>query len=226
MMLDIQKEVNKSLKNIVKSGKIEELINKELEGTIKSIVHDCLRDYSDFGKAIKEKLKSALNCTDISFPEYHQKMADYVIEAVDSFMAGDAKEQMQGQIKGFFKPLDYTEIKLSEIIEEFKKSIDSYDREDLSDEMTCIIEDEGSFARVYFDKEESKSKYDCEFCLALHTRDGKREVFNIKSGREDLKKNKMSILGCFERILFQLYSQKISIVIDYVDTELCFEEEY
>lgn len=225
--MDFEKAIQESVEKMVSSGKVNEIIEKHLEETISSAVRDSVKSYSDFGKMIEKKLEVALNCTDITFPDYSQKMVDYVIEAVDSFMISDAKEKMQNQIKDFFKPLDYTKIKLSEIIEKFKKDLDEYDRENCDSEMTCIIEDDGnSFSRIYFDIEEDQDKYECSHCLALHTREGKKEVFDIKMEGKTLKAKRMSILDSFERLLFSLYSQKIEIIIDQVNTELNFDEEY
>lgn len=57
MSMDMNAIINSKLSELNTEGYLEKIIKKQLEDTIKDVVEDSLRSWSDFGKGLKEAVK-------------------------------------------------------------------------------------------------------------------------------------------------------------------------
>ena len=122
------------MKNMTESGAIQKLIDKQLEDSVTDILKDSLRSYSDFGKAIKEKLSESLACAveTVTFPEYNKFVSDAVTECVSAHMNAEVVAGIQEQIKKVLQPVpkEITGLKfLSELGRFFDHSSDGVELE-------------------------------------------------------------------------------------------------
>lgn len=92
---------------MTESGAIQQLIDKQLEDSVKDILRDSLRSYSDFGKAIKEKLSESLAgaVEKVTFPEYNKFVSDAVVECMSSHMGAEVVVGIQEQLKEILQPV-------------------------------------------------------------------------------------------------------------------------
>lgn len=216
--MEIEKAVQEKFLEIVASGKIEKMISDALEKSISGIVTDCLREYSDFGKTVKENVVKALGLgnMELDFPSYNQLICNHIIEIVNKQIITTSKTQIEKNLKKFFKPLEKSEYKISEIVEEFKKSV--FDESDGVREIT-FIEEKSNYGYTHFfiDKDSDKEKYKCDIQIDI---DEEGIIYNSKIDGTDAERIKLKPLYGFDSFVFQLYSAKIKIIndINYVDT--------
>lgn len=222
--MDLKKVINKQTEILIESGHIEEKIQSELKKLMDKIIESSFREYSDFGKFLKEKCSKAFNAdlSKITVPEQHTKMLAYIMEELEQNMQLHLSEAMKKNIESFFKPLEKNEYKISEIVEMYKDSImykftDDHDMVTESHRITVIVEKaygEGYYD-LYLDPEENKSKYQCDVCLRFN-KDG---IWHIEKDGATLHETKHAILGPFEKTLFQMFSTKVKIINDedYID---------
>lgn len=84
-MQELNNAITERMNHMVNSGKVQELIDKQLENSIKGILESSLREYSKFGEAVKAKLEASLNnaVEKVSFPEYSHFINDQVLALVE-----------------------------------------------------------------------------------------------------------------------------------------------
>jgi len=121
--MNIQDQVQIALNNIVESGKIEEIVAKNVEKTIESLLHDALREYSDFGKNLKEIVQSALkiDLSKISTLGYQQIVTDIVRQKLQEATLEHISKPLEETLNQIIAPFEKRTYKLSEIIDEYKK---------------------------------------------------------------------------------------------------------
>ena len=222
-MTDISTAVETAMANLVGSGRIEKAIEETLARTISDCIDQHMRSYSEFGKAISEKVKAAIGADlgRISLPEYHAIVLELVSRKLHEFIKDQGTKQFEEMLGELLEPAP-PEIKLSQIVTDFKDWVaDRYDYEDRSDsEITVILEEpEYSFSTtrwVYLDKDANKRKYDCEFAFLIAA-DGRVSAIRCKgkNAKEDL------FLGGyygFERTLFKLHVGATTVIVDTYDT--------
>lgn len=95
------------MNNMTESGAIQQLIDKQLEDSVKDILKDSLRNYSDFGKAVKEKLEASLSgaVSKVSFPEYSHFISAAVVDCVSAHMNENVVAGIQEQINKVLQPV-------------------------------------------------------------------------------------------------------------------------
>lgn len=107
MMKELNDLIIARMNNMTESGAIQQLIDKQLEDSVKEILKDSLRSYSDFGKAVKEKLSESLAgaVEKVTFPEYNKFISDAVVECVSSHMGAEVVAGIQEQLKEILQPV-------------------------------------------------------------------------------------------------------------------------
>lgn len=219
--MDFEKLVNDEVKKLFSSGKIELMIEKKLEETVKSIVTNCLEGYSDFGKALKEKVVEGLDLKNlkIDLPSYGKTMCNIAQDLVEKTMLAETKEKIEENMKKIFNPLEKKEWKLSEIV---KKFIEDIRIDGDEGEVTLIVEEkeDGAFKRIYLDEDEHKDKYECAYEIALH----KGRVFHSKIKDVYVKNMKVVPFFDFDLFLFQLNACEAIIEIDENNCETSWGE--
>ena len=78
--MNLEQTVQDQLNALVGSGKIEEIIQSNVESTVKSIIKDSLSEYSDFGKNLKNVIKEVMkvDVSKVSALSYQQIVVDQV----------------------------------------------------------------------------------------------------------------------------------------------------
>jgi len=218
--MELEKIIEQQFGEIVKSGFIENTIGKQLEKTIESIVYDCISKYSDFGKEVEKQVKQALSLGNmkLDLPSYNQLVLTWITDIINNTIISTGKEQIEKNLKKFFKPLEKSEYKISEIISAF---IEDVDRHEESGEITFQRSESNvsdGYIDYYFDKESNTNKYSCTYQLSINN-DG---LWNVKIDECEAKKIKTPLLYGFDSFLFQLYAAKVKIIDDYEYVETSY----
>ena len=208
-MKELKQLVSEAFEKIVDSGAIEKAIEKQLTETITSAVTDQLRSYSDFGKAIKEQISTAIavDLSQAGLPTYGHIVTEIIRRRVDASIQGEFAAQLEKDIAELLAPAP-AEIAIEVLIEEFIKAHEE-GRE--GEKFTLLIEDDGrGFQYVCLDKGERTEKYSCDYRIGVH--DG--AVYSLKLGRQDVQKTLFcGPLHGFEKLLFQLFTAKSKLII-------------
>ena len=208
-MKELKQAVSNAFDKIVASGTIEQAIEKRLTETITNAVNDQLRDYSDFGKAIKEQVSKAIavDLADAGLPTYGHLVTEIIRRRVDASMQGQFAAQLEKDIAALLAPAP-AEITLEALIEEFIKA---YEDGREGERFTLLIENEGrGFQYVYLGKNERTDKYSCDYRIGVHN----GEVYTLNFGRQDVQKSLfIGPLGGFGKLLFQLFTAKSKLTI-------------
>lgn len=106
-MKELTAMITARLDHMVESGKVQELIDTQLNKTMSDVLESSLKSYSDFGKQVKEKLEASLSDAigNVSFPEYSKFITDQVVAATGEKLNAVASEQLQEQLKDILEPV-------------------------------------------------------------------------------------------------------------------------
>jgi len=220
--MNIQDQVQLALNNIVESGKIQEIVAKNVEKTIESLFHDALREYSDFGKNLKEIVQSVLqiDLSTVSTLGYQQIVTDIVKQKLREATLEHISKPLEETLNQIIAPFEKRTYKLSEIIAKYREcEWDSSDDDEV--EISFHVE-YGNYGSIYigFDKESSKERYSCEYQISIDKKDGHMWMFEIKGWkpqRGDLRASSMH--GPFDHFIFNLYASQCPIELDEKDVE-------
>lgn len=124
-MKELTAMITARLDHMVETGKVQELIDTQLNKTMTDVLSDSLRSYSDFGKQVKDKLEASLNdaISNVSFPEYSKFITDQVVAATSEKLNTVASEQLQEQLKDILEPVPKI-MKPSELLHEIGSHFD------------------------------------------------------------------------------------------------------
>ena len=217
-MDQLKEAVAAAFDKVVASGAIEEAINKSIASAVNSAINEQLRDYSDFGKALKAKVATLveINLDEIDIPSYRQLVGDIVKKRVGAVMSAEFTEKLDKDIAELLAPAP-AEITLENLLEEFKASKkDAHNAYELSgNRFTLIIERNerlDGYMDVYLDEEPQKEKYSCDIHFRIKDAG---EVWGLKLNGDDLK-NKIFVgpMFNFEKRLFQMYTAKTRLIIE------------
>ena len=162
------------MNNMTETGAIEKLIDTQLQESVKDILKNSLRSYSDFGKAVTEKLEASLSgaVSKVSFPEYSHFISAAVVDCVSAHMNEHVVAGIQEQIKEVLQPVpkEITGEKfLSELGDFFDHSSDGVEFEDgpyilpewsmNSDETAVYMKVEDQFKVSFYDHKKNGSWY-------------------------------------------------------------------
>lgn len=227
--MDIQVLVQQQLEKIIQEGKLEAIVRAKVEKTVEEVVQEMVRSYSDFGKGLKEEINKAfkVDFEKISALDYNHIVVSIVKEHLDKRLLESVKEPIAKEIDEYLGPLEKKEWKLSEIIDRFiKDEIDDEDRHS-GGEITLHVErsNYGS-THIRFDKDNNKKSYECEFEMSLDTKTG--VAYSFRAGKYNPHNGDLrtaSLHGSFEKFLFRLYAQRVSITVDDCDTEYYYDND-
>jgi hypothetical protein len=226
-MQDLQNAITEKFQQIASSGAIDAMIEKQLTETIQTIIKDSLRSHSDFGRALEEHVKKAVNVDlhRLELPGYNDLILKLIQQQVAVQLDNQIAVQIEKQMSELLAPPP-AEMRLSELLKEFieSKSNDSSCVCDGPERISLHIEKHpDGYAHVYFDEDEGKEKYSCGY--AIHIASGGR-VYSLKIDEQDISKK--LFIGPFynyERRLFQLYAAGTKLIID-GENEYDFDTQY
>ena len=208
-MEDLKTAVSTAFANVVASGAIEQAIEKQLASTIGDLIKHELREYSDFGKAIKERVQQAVcvNLGQMDLPSYNDLILQIIRRQVDGIMQSEAAQQLESNMTKLLEQAP-AEITLQKLIEEF---IEANKENKEGQDFTLLIERKWGSTYICLDEDAGKSEYSCDFRLAID-KDGK--VYSLILGAKDVAKTLfMGPFYGFERTLFQLYTAKSKVIV-------------
>lgn len=217
-MQELQNVVSTAFANIVASGAIEKAIEEKLQKTITEAIDGELRSYSDFGKAIGERIKQSLqiNFDTLGLPGYNDLVLKIVSQQLEVNMSSALSEHIQERMTELLAPAPAS-INLSDLVAEFiKLDTERASYAPTSDEFTLIVKRDTEirsmrFEYVYLDPDAYKSEYQCKYQIRIV--DG--VVSNVTFNDVDpSKKLFVGKLYGFERRLFQLYAAGTKLVLD------------
>lgn len=169
------------MNNMTESGAIQQLIDKQLEDSVKEILKDSLRSYSDFGKAIKEKLSESLAgaVEKVTFPEYNKFISDAVVECVSSHMGAEVVAGIQENLKEILQPVP-KQIGGTEFLERLGRFFEF--------ESNCVESDDGLYISPKWNMNDDETaiymSVDGEFKVTFYDfkKDGSWYIGYIESG--------------------------------------------
>lgn len=209
-MDDLKSAVSTAFSNVVASGAIEQAIEKQLAATISSLIQNEMREYSDFGKAIKDRVQQAVcvNLDRMDLPSYNELILQIIRRQVDGVMHSDVAKQIEANMAKLLERPPAS-IKLEKLVEDF---IESHKEDREGQDFTLLIERKYGSTYVCLDVESGKSEYQCDFRLGIN-RDG--DVYHLAFGGKEVSKSLfMGPFYGFERTLFQLYAAKTTLIVE------------
>lgn len=221
-MNDLKMAVAAAFENIVASGAIEQAIEKQLADTISSAIRDHLREYSDFGKAIKLKVQQAVgvDLERLDLPSYNELILQIIRRQTDGLLQSEAAKQLESNMAELLKAAP-AEMTLEQLVEGF---IQQFKEDRAGESFSLHVERNYGSTYVSFDKEAGKSEYRCAYRLSVD-KDGK--VYSITVDGQDAQKTMfMGPFYSFERDLFRLYAAKSKLIIAPDATAYDFETSF
>jgi len=230
-MIDINKIVNDSLVKLEEEKFVEGVVQKRLEKTITEIVDDVFREWSDFGKNLKEHVEKNLNVnlSNLGIEGYNTLVLAAVKEQLDKIITTQGVEKIKKRTEEMLLDIkdEYT---LTEIIEELKG--EDYRDEwecDEDDKVALIIENSGNgYKHIYLNEEEKSNKYSYDYQIDLDN-DGKPYAIKLKGNEINTKKILGGLYG-LDKLLFKIYAHGSKIVLDQGDDpedyDIYYREEY
>ena len=216
--MELEKVVQDTINNMVSSGKVTEIIEKHLTQTVDEIVKDCLRSYGDFGKQIKDAVASVINVdlSNVKMLDLSGVITDTIKDQLQESVNRNILENVTSVIKELSGELDKKEYLLSEVMEMFKSSAESYDKDDSYEITLHVVGESYGYTHIYFDYKADIEKYRCNFQLDLN-KDGKVYAFQGGKIKASNDPRFQSIHGTFEKFLYRLYASAAKITVDHVE---------
>lgn len=250
MVLDVSTIIDNKIKQLEADGVIQKAIEDGLEKAILKAIEDEITGYGT-EKLIRKQVEECISetCADIGLTAYNGLIANAVSQIIHGTVAEDLQNRIEEEVTGLLlrknKP-----VKLSDILDQYREYIRDGDYHD-PEEKFCIIcerlEKHGIFERdlayvVAFD--ENGDRLDAErdyagriknkgdFDIFFETFSVQKEkasiwklYFNGEPAENMLQRRALSRFECF---LLNIYLNKITILLDDVDTDDCYynEDEY
>jgi hypothetical protein len=218
-MDQLKEAVAAAFDKVVASGAIEEAIHKQIGAAVTAGINEHLRDYSDFGKALKEKIGTLIeiDLDTIDLPSYRQLVGDIIKKRVGAVMSTEFTEKLDKDIAELLAPAPAT-ITLQELLDEFIESKkDAWNAHQLRGEKFTLninrSDRHDGYIDISIDEDPDQERHTS---CAIHLRiRGDGEVWGLSLGGADIK-NKIFAgpLFNFEKRLFQMYTAKTRLIID------------
>lgn len=218
--MEFRQMVINALDKHVESGLVEKCVEEQVAKTIKEIVSDQLRAYSNFGEQLKVAVKESLALNgSLDLPAYNDALLKIVRLQLETYTRDCLEKQVAQNLTKLLEPPP-AEIKLSQLVEMYRQRV----KEKLQGGCYCHGETGILFRRkdhdsgfVYVDlHDEPKPKKDgllfsADIRLGIH-----RDVlFSLSFGNRDIEKELfVGEFHGFERMLFQMKAAKTRIVVD------------
>lgn len=208
-MIDLNKIIDESLADIEKSGFVKKTVDKAVKEAIERVVNGAFSWNSPLMKQLEPYVKNNLNVNlkELNLTGYNMLVLTAIKEHLDKTLKVQGIEKLKERMNNMISDIkpEYT---LSEVIEELKNDefIDFKD-----DEITLIIDVDGSFCHIYLDPQEGTGKYSCAYSISM----SKTGIYSIKlrDGAITTKDILDSFVG-FEDFLFKIYAAGSKITLD------------
>lgn len=126
-MKELNELTAQKMQQFCTDGTLEGMIEDSLKKMLKDQVDSAIRSYSDFGKAIGEKIEASVGASlsQVSLPEYNNFIAHTVVSAFESNLKAQAQKQIVEVIEDKLTP-----VPKEMVFEVFSEQIKSYWGED------------------------------------------------------------------------------------------------
>lgn len=236
MILDISKIVSDKLAQMEENGSIRLFLEEQIEKTVKGAIESAISGYS-LKRDIEEQITAGFPeiVNRIGLSAYNTYIAETVRKVTMATLEGDAQEKIQATIEGILLKKRES-IKLSEIMAEYRKWVNSSDDEDEkrsrnedNDGYTCAVrEEKGHYGsnfksyKLYFDEEGNKDSkdfddYDIGVDLSLLWTVGKDSVKILNLYFDGMKVSREFVHhtpSSFEALLLNLHFNNTPIIMD------------
>lgn len=228
--MNLNEMVMKSLVKMESEGKVQEIIDKRIEGTVNEIVNDLFGNWSDFSKTLKTTAKEALkvNFDDLNLSSYNHMILTAIKDKLDDEIANQGVLQIKNQIEGLLST-SKQEYKLSELVKELAEEFEGKDELGYGDyhEMTLHIDNPYGSWWIGLDARSNISEYECKYRLHV---DEKGKVYSVKINEKDFGRTRsinefdvkavMKGLHGLEETLFKIYTSGAKLIVDEDNCEL------
>lgn len=226
-MKDFRDAIDKQVAAMFSSGKVDEMIQKQLEDTMKEVIKDAFRAWSPFGKGLKEYVESNLQVdfNRIKLDQYNNLILKVIQEHLDSTVLSEGLKDMKEQMDKLIKDLP-TEVKLSSLIEDMMEESQDSAIYGNWDEPTYHVEKseygENSY-HIYLDPRPNKRKYECSY--KIYTSDGEVRSVSVEGENPERKIFVGPHYG-FARQVLAMYTGKCKLSVDFDEYEQEFRYEH
>lgn len=223
--MNLNQMVNESLKNIEEEGFVQATVEKKMKQTMESIIDDIFSSWSNFGKNLKEHIQQELkvNLDELKLEAYNHMILNVVKEKMDEAIHVQGTEKIKKQLDYLLSDTK-TEYKLSEIIERMKDKDMEWDSDEYYDRQISLhVEKASVLSFVYFDKEEYKEKYECQYKLSIDN-EGRLNSCRIDDKEFD-NKVIMGGLHGVDELLFKIYTTGAKVLLDENDISVYYPSE-
>lgn len=211
--LDINQIVNQTMADITHTDFLQKIIRTRMEETLNSIFRDFFREYSDFGKALKEEVQNKLqiNFDRLDLPSYNHLIAGMLQQLIDVGIKEEGIAKLKELVEGSIQHAD-KEYKMSEIVERIKKDARD-DDDEISGEITFLVDRSFSYwIDVRIDPEPDRDKYACKYRFQIDAKTNKVEVIEVDHKVIDIKSLDRGY--GFERELFYMFAAGSKLIVD------------
>lgn len=227
--MDFRLAVVESAERLIASGAIQKAIEETLAKSVAAVVKDELGQYSEFGKALKAKVQTALKVYDeIDLPSYNDAILKIVRMQVEAATNAVVEREVAGRLKELLTPAPES-IKFSELIEQYKERI----KEENSAGCVCYgerhaisvsIEHEDRYGGRWTDVklwDEAKGEGSPDIFFSVHG----EKIWRLNFKNQQVEQRLFAgPFFYFERTLFQMKAAQTRIVMDVgaedIDTEI------
>ena len=214
-MIDLNKIINEKMVEIENGGFVEKTIEDNLKKCLESVISDVFTWRGPVRDGIENYIKENININldDLNIPQYNTLVVQAVNKKVKEMIEIQGINKLNECIDKMLIDVkeEYT---LSEIIEQLKED-DYKEKYEYSEDdyLTLIINgDEDGYKRIYLDLESDKSKYSCDYEIAI---DKEGKIYSTHLGDIDItKKIKIGNLYGLNEMIFKIYSSGAKIILD------------
>lgn len=183
----MQSLVLDSFQRLEGDGTLAQIVDKQVQETMKRVVSDALSSYSPFGKALEERIKEQvmIDFKSLDLPSYTNLM----LQIIEKTYMDSAKESGIDEVAKRVRELFGTDapktVKLSDLIKLMRD--DHHGEEWEEHKMTLHVDDRDHCIFIRMDSEENMKPYECEYSLTVYRdRETKECTINgveVKSSR-------------------------------------------
>ncbi|WDI05236.1 hypothetical protein PUW25_25850 (plasmid) [Paenibacillus urinalis] len=218
--MDLNALINQQLVNLQEEGYIETVVKEQLKSTIKSVIENSLRSYSNFGKELEKQVEESLNVNlkSLDVPSYNHVVLNMIKQEIDRSIheVGSAKlkEQLEDML-GTGK----NEYKLSELIQEmveFEMELGELEYDEVAEISVHVKETGAGLTWIYLDPNPDKEAYECKYRIYLDD----NVVTSAMLGEKSFD-NSVILGGLYglEETIFKMFIHGSRLIIDEYTTE-------
>jgi len=210
-----------SFQRLEADGTLAQLVDKQLQDTMKRVVSDAMGGYSDFGKALEKRLKeqAQVNFEALNLPTYTALMSQLIERAYQQSAIDAGMEAVAKQVQEIFGTDKSKTVKLSAIVKEMRNEHRGEEWED--HKMTLHLEERDTIAFIYLDPEEGARNHECSYHITAwrdrETKAWKIQGVEVKGGRNKTDGTTLRLGSCrrsLETVLVSNFMKGAELEID------------